>query len=396
MNETCPDQTGRTIGRRLCLPMAVLLVIIAGCAVQKTPAPPPVDVDPGLALAENYTKAGQKAEQSGQLVAARRDYRLALTASPGYAPAADKYRFVESRLTKMADIKYHEAQSALTAGKSQQAERLFIAALSLKPDHREALDSLLKMRAAAAEPFASHTVSEGESLSSVVQRYYGDADAENAMDRVRQANGLSRKSAIRPGQTLKLPFILVKENIRPDLARVSAEKEPATPYGTEEEDAQSEADANQANYGPVKDLLKQGRYAEAAAELDKAHNNRPDDPEIIRLLCEAQIHQSLSHFKTYQADPDQVHHILDAESIRSRFLKLAQNHPICDSMRRSVAATDYDQAMKLLDMERPDAERALLLLEQVRFLDSAFKDIDQIIEDTKSMRDKLENRGGDS
>jgi tetratricopeptide (TPR) repeat protein len=384
------------------LPLMVLAVGLAGCAGLRDLKAPAGD--PPLAL---YRDQAEAAEEGGDLAAAERGFRLALTADPGDGEAAAGLQRVEKARRAQAERRYQEGLALQRAGKLQDARRAFLAALHGWPAHPEARAALGGGRGPApGEAYIVHRVQPGETLVIIAKRYYGD---HRQFEAIARFNGLSDATRVHVGQELRLPGLAAAPPtgsatasappataptttastappaLPPAAAAPAAEPPPPDPP-EEEPDAASQAQAMQlASYRDSgADLLRAGRHEEALVEFRKVLNTAPQDGPTLNLMAQALVgsaRELLAANRHAEARRQLEACLALRDACRQCDGALAEAEGLYKEML-------YTRGIQLFGAEKP--EEALREWEPLMALDPGYKRVSEYVAQARQITERLQ------
>ncbi len=313
----------------------VLVVSVTGCA-QLLKKPPgkiveaPEERPPGKiveAPEERFVKEclrkGRVYEDKGDIVAALKQYKIAMTVDPRNQEAIENRNRVEIELRNLAEEHYMVGLKFHKQGKYGLAHHQFLVALRLWPDYPEVVEILTSRKRLKIKRYIVHTIKPGESLSKVANIYYGDY---HKFPVIAKYNNITDATRIEIGQKIKVPeiegteFLFGKEAIEEEKVEVAdagfrawegyaleaqkKEEEPEVEVKEEEKKPEDQI-AIYRDYGV--DLFREKKYREAIVIFSKVLNERPEDSIALEYSYKAHFQQGITLFskKDYLAARDQ-------------------------------------------------------------------------------------------
>ncbi len=155
-------------------------------------------------LFRTYAEKGRDCEIKGDLVEALKAYGIAVTVDPFAHEIVKSKQRVEAALFRAAEDHYNSGCRFQEEGKYGEARRKFLTALRFRPEHRKAKEILLSHERIRINHYIVHSVREGESISKLAGRYYGDGLKFHI---IAKYNNLTDATRIVAGQKIKIPII---------------------------------------------------------------------------------------------------------------------------------------------------------------------------------------------
>jgi tetratricopeptide (TPR) repeat protein len=152
----------------------------------------------------HYFQKGREYEAKGDLVAARKQFRLAMTVNPPNQKAMESRNRVEKKLRRTAKRHYRRGLRLYKKGKYGHARHQFLIALRLWPEYPEVVKMLTPRKRLRIKKYIVHTIGQGESLAKVAKKYYGDYEK---FPIIAEYNNLSDATQVKVGQKIKVPEI---------------------------------------------------------------------------------------------------------------------------------------------------------------------------------------------
>jgi len=262
------------------------LLFAGGCAtIQKN------DQESAASLVEKYLgeflHQAIICEDKGDLVAALKQYKLALTVNPSNPEALKGHERIQKALGHSADAHYQKGLSLLQQGKYSAAEKKFLAALRLRPEYPKALKMLIKRERFEIKRYILHKIKPGENLAMVADLYYGDF---KKFPLIAKYNQISDANIIKVGDTLKIPeiegvaFRPSPLGLKTDVQMPPAPslRDPAEYLWEIEQDNKEDQLVLYLDLGAT--LFRKQRYQEAILEFEKALRAYPDNAIAVDYL----------------------------------------------------------------------------------------------------------------
>ncbi len=322
---------------RFLIGLMVLIVVPSGCAqlIKKPPEKivevpkekPPEKIviveSPEEKFVKEYLQMGQMYENKGDLVAALKQYKLAMTVDPGNQDAIENRNRVEIELRNLAEEHYKVGLKFRKEGRYGTARQQFLIALRLWPDNPEVIKKLTSRKRLKIKRYIVHMIKQGESLSKVAKIYYGDY---NKFPIIAKYNNIIDATRIKVGQKIKVPEIEGKEFLVGQEA-IETEKVEVVDSGfrawegptleVQEKEEAPEVEVKEEEKEPVDqiaiyrdhgvDLFKRKKYREAIVVFNKVLNERSEDSIALEYSYKSHFQQGMNLFskKDYLAARDQ-------------------------------------------------------------------------------------------
>jgi len=172
-------------------------------APEKKP-PEKIPETPEKGLGEVFVQKGREYETKEDLVAALRNYNLALTVDPLNHEALEGQNRLKIALHNLAEGHYKEGLRFHKEGKYGLARHQFLISLRLRPDYPEVINMFTSRKQIQIKRYLVHTIEPGESLSKVAQIYYGDY---HKFPIIARYNNIVDATKVYAGQEIKVPEI---------------------------------------------------------------------------------------------------------------------------------------------------------------------------------------------
>lgn len=277
--------------------MVVLMTSLTGCASLREKYSIGIFEPPKERFLKESLRKGRAFEQERDMVAARKQYKLAMTVNPSSQEAIEGYTRVKRQIDKAAKSHYKAGLKFHKEGKYGRARREFLIALRLRPDYPEVVNMLTSRKRIKIKRYIVHTIKPGESLSKVAGMYYGD---HQMFPIIAKYNNITDATRVHEGQEIKVPeiegveFLVGRETVETEETGVDysgywdweAVTEGATgvkaPQGEQESDEQLAIYRDQGI-----DLYYKKQYQEALIALNLALNMEPHDKTALEYAHKA-------------------------------------------------------------------------------------------------------------
>jgi tetratricopeptide (TPR) repeat protein len=375
-----------------------LIAFITGCAlVVKKPLEKIVEV-PGERFVKAYLRKGREHEDKGDLVAASKQYKLAMIVIPRNKDAIEGYNRVEIKLRSSAQEHYKAGLKFHKQGKYGPAHHQFLIALRLWPDYPEVIERLASRKRIQIKGYIVHTIKKGENLSKLADMYYGDS---HKFQIIAKYNNLTDATQVYAGQKIKVPeiegmgFLVDKKKTeeleiadsglwdREEYVLEEQEyEETLEPEVKEEEEKPGDHVAIYRDHGI--DLFRKREYQEAIAEFAKVLSVYPEDSMALEYAFKSYFQQGVALFekKDYLAAKDRFESCLLYKSDCHRcrmYIKKSKN--LYNEMHYKTGIQFF---------AREQLVEAIEEWELVRDIDSNYKRVDYLINKAEKILEKVE------
>lgn len=387
---------------RFLIGLAVLTAVAGGCApfsdVKKF-IKSPAEV-PEQNLDKGYLQKGKNYERKGDLVAAHKQYKLAVAVNPSNKEALmDRHR-VAVELRKSARKHYNLGLKSHKEEKYARARRQFLIALRLWPEYPEAVKMLTSRKRPKVKRYVVHKIQPGESLSMVAKTYYGDYKKFTI---IADYNNINDVSKIEVGQKIKVPqmegikLLAAKKKIKTEAKVVvdpriwtfeefpveaeGAEKAPKNQVQKEKEEPVDQV-AIQRDHGIA--LFNENMYQEASIEFKKVLNVHPEDKIAQKYAYESHYQQAeaLLENQDYLAARDQFKASLrykkDCEECRAR---MKESEDLYKEMHYKKGIQYFGKELLIEAIEE---------WESVKAVDPKYKRVGYLIDKANTILKKIE------
>ena len=372
-------------------------ILITGCAVPVKEVPR----DRMTNLSQGYLQTGIHHEAAGDLVAALRDFKLALTVDPNNQEATIACNRLTTEIRSSAKRHYDTGLTLQRKGQYSLARKEFLTALRLYPDYQEARELLTSKRQmrikVKIKGHVIHKIKPGESLSKLAVFYYGDS---RKFSIIAKYNNLSDVAALSVGQELKIPEIrgmeLVdsqkdtkKKPVTTDSDSWDWEKDLAAAEGkgpSEGNEVALEKDEEE-QVAIYRDLgvefFNDKKYREASIEFNKVLSSNPDDSVVLDYLYKCYFLQAVALYeqKEYLEARDQFKVTLKYKN------DCQQCHKYMNKCEDSYKKLHYKQGMQFYNNER--LNEAIGEWELVKKEDPNYKRVNYLINKAQTILNKL-------
>ncbi len=368
-------------------------ILITGCAVPVKEVPP--DKMPGLS--KGYIQAGMHDEAAGNLLAALRNFKLALTVEPNNQEAIRACNRLTTEIRSSAKRHYDAGLTFQRKGQYSLAKKEFLTALRLYPDYQEARGLLVSRKQVKIKGHVIHKIKPGESLSKLAALYYGDF---RKFTIIAKYNNLSDAAALSVGQELKIPEIKGMELVdsqkdtkkKPvttdsdswDWERDLAEAEGKGPSEGNAAALEKDEEEQLAIYRDLGvEFFNNKKYHKASIEFNKVLSSNPDDSVALDYLYKCYFLQALALYeqKEYLAARDRFKVSLKYKN------DCQQCHKFMNKCENSYKKLHYKQGMQFYNNER--LNEAIGEWELVKKEDPNYKRVNHLINKAQTILNKL-------
>ncbi len=368
-------------------------ILITGCAVPVKEIPPDRVTD----LSQGYLQAGMHNEAAGDLVAALRNFKLALTVDPNNQEAARSCNRLVTEIQSSAKKHYNAGLTLQRKGQYSLARKEFLTALRLYPDYQEAREMLTPREQMTIKGHVIHKIKPGESLSKLAAFYYGDY---RKFPIIAKYNNLSGAAALRVGQELKIPEIRGMELVdsqedtkkKPvtidsdswDWEKDLAEAEGKEPSEENEVALEKDEEEQVAIYRDLGvEFFNDKKYRKAGIEFNKVLSSNPDDSVALDYLYRCYFLQAVALYekKEYLVARDQFKVSLKYKN------DCQQCHKYINKCENSYKKLHYKQGMQFYSNER--LNEAIGEWELVKKEDPNYKRVNYLINKARTILNKL-------
>lgn len=374
--------------------MLVMMASLMGCQSLLEKYPLGIGVQPEERFLKKSLQRGKTFEQNKDLVAARKQYKLAMTVDPSSREAIEGHSRVNRQINREAKKHYAAGLKFHKEGKYGRARREFLMALRLRPDYPEVVHMLTSRKRIKIKRYIVHTIQPGQSLSKVAGIYYGD---HHKFPIIAKYNNLTDATRVREGQKIKVPEI---EGVEFLVGRETVEtEETAVDYSGfwDWEAVSGEATGAKASQGEQEieeqiaiyrdhgiDLYYNGQYQEALVALNLALNMEPHDKTTLEYAHK-------SHFENARILFDNRDY-LQAKREFEASLKYKSDCPECIAyVKRSeelYKEMHYKRGMQYFGKQQ--LKEAIQEWELVRTRDPKYKRVEYLINKAETILQNIE------
>ncbi len=374
--------------------IVVLITSLAGCASLGKKYSIGIAEPPKERFFRESLSKGSAYEQERDMVAARKQYKLAMTVNPSSQEAMEGYSRVKRHINREAREHYKAGLKFHKEGKYGRARQEFLIALRLRPDYPEVVNMLTSRERIKIKRYIVHTIGPGESLSKVAGIYYGD---HQKFPIIARYNNITDATRVHEGQEIKVPeiegveFLVGREPVETEETGVAfsgfwdweAVREEATGVETpQEEEGPEEQIAIYRDHGI--DLYHKRQYQEALVALNLALNMEPSDKTTLEYAHK-------SHFENAKALFDHGDYLQASREFEAS-LKYKK---VCEECVAYVKKSEdlykemhYKRGMQYFGKQQ--LKEAIEEWELVRARDPSYKRVDYLIVKAETILENIE------
>ena len=374
--------------------MVVLITSLAGCASLGKKYSTGIFEPPKERFFREALSKARAYEQERDMVAARKQYKLAMTVNPASQEATEGHSRVRRQINREAQQHYKAGLNFHKEGKYGLARQEFLMALRLRPDYPEVVNRLTSRERIKFKRYIVHTIRPGESLSKVAGIYYGDHDK---FPIIAKYNNITDATRVHEGQEIKVPeiegvaFHVGREPVETEETGVAfsgfwdweAVREEATGVKKpREEEEPEEQIAIYRDHGI--DLYHKEQYQEALVALNLALNMEPSDKTTLEYAHK-------SHFENAKALFDHGDYLQASREFEAS-LKYKND---CEECLAYVKKSEdlykemhYKRGMQYFGKQQ--LKEAIEEWELVRARDPSYKRVDYLINKAETILQNIE------
>jgi tetratricopeptide (TPR) repeat protein len=375
----------------------LLLLLVIGCVPVKKSLR--IFERPEARLLNEHLKKASEYEHRADMLAALKQYELAITINPSNQEAIQGRQRAEKALRRAARDHYQKGLTFQKQGKDGPARHQFLIALRLRPDYTEAAEMLTSRKRFKTIRFIVHEIKAGESLSKVAKLYYGDYQKFPIIARF---NNLTDATEVEIGQKVKVPeiegvefltgkeYVMTEEQHLDDPRYLDWETSSREPKKQElpAEISTTESEETVAQVALYRDhgaeLFTSEKYPEAIVEFQKVLSVYPKDKEALDYCYRSHFHIAQTLFKKQ-----------DYLQAREEFKTTLRYNNRCQECHNYIEKSEnlykdyhYKKGMQLYGNEQ--LVEAIEEWERVIALDPKYKKVDYLINKAQTILKKLE------
>jgi tetratricopeptide (TPR) repeat protein len=378
----------------------IVAVSVISCAPLVKKPPEEIPETPEKGFGEMFVQRGRENEDKGDMVAALKQYNLAITVDPLNHKALEGQQRLKIALDSLAEKHYKEGIGFYKEGRYNLARQQFLIALRLRPDYPEVIKMLTSRKRIQIKRYIVHTIKADESLSKVAKIYYGDY---HKFPIIAKYNNIADATKVYAGQEIKVPEIEGMEFLVGE-ASVKTEKMEAPGTGSlaREGDAieafktdqapESESEEQERGYGEQVavyrdygiELFKKKEYQEAIVEFAKVLNVYPEDHVALEYSYKSYFQHAMTFFENK-----------DYLAARDQFQACLRYKHDCQECHRHIQTSEnlykelhYKRGIQFYAKEMLD--EAIKEWELVKALDPNYKSTEYLIDKSKTILEKIE------
>ena len=170
-------------------------------------------------LVSRHAEKAAEYEKKGDLRKALQSWEIVYDFKPDDGKVLNQINYLKSQIQKAASDHYNKGVAYFQNNSMKAALKEFLLALSLNPDHKEALDYVkYKMN---WDGFIVYEVKKGDTAKGIAQKVFNDS-AKDFL--IAYFNDLSKEARLAPGMTIVLPSLKANQ-VMPEIA--ISDEEPA-------------------------------------------------------------------------------------------------------------------------------------------------------------------------
>jgi tetratricopeptide (TPR) repeat protein len=372
----------------------VLMTSLTGCAFLGEKYSIGIFERPKERFFKESLRKGSEFEAKRDLVAASKQYKLAMTVNPSSQEAMEGHSRVSRQINKEAGEHYKAGLKFHKEGKYGRARQEFLIALRLRPEYPEVVNMLTSRKRIKIKKYIVHTIKPGESLSKVAGMYYGDHDK---FPIIAKYNNMTDATRVHEGQKIKVPeiegveFLVGREVVETEETAIAysgfwdweAVSEGAT--GVEAHQVEQEPEEEIAIYRDYGiDLYRKKEYQEALVALHLALNMEPHDKVTLEYAHKSHFYNAITLF-----DKE------DYLQAKSEFEASFGYNNDCEECLAYIKKSEdlykemhYKRGMKYFGKEQ--LRRAIQEWERVRARDPKYKRVGYLIDKAETILKNIE------
>lgn len=378
----------------------IVVASVIGCAPLIKKPPEKIPETPGKRFGKIFVQRGREYENKGDLVAALKQYNLAITVDPLNHEALEEQNRLKIALNNLAEGHYKEGLRFHKEGKYGLARHQFLIALRLRPGYPEVIKMLTSRKRIQIKRYIVHTIKPGESLSKVAKTYYGD---HHKFPIIASYNNLADATKVYVGQEIKVPeiegmeFLVEETAVNTEEMEVSglgsldwegdtleAFKADQVPEPKAEEGEREHIDQAAIYRDHGIELFEKMEYEAALVEFSKVLNVYPEDHVAIEYSYKSHFQNAMTLFENK-----------DYLAARDQFQACLRYRHDCQECNRHIKTSEdlykklhYKRGIQFYDKEL--LHEAIKEWELVKALDPNYKRTEYLIDKSKTILKKIE------
>jgi tetratricopeptide (TPR) repeat protein len=368
----------------------VLMTSLTGCASFAEKYSIGIFEPPKERFFKESLRKGGEFEAKRDLVAASKQYKLAMTVNRSNQEAIEGHSRVKRQINEEARKHYKAGLKFHKGGKYGRARQEFLIALRLRPEYPEVVNMLTSRKRIKIKKYIVHTIRPGESLSKVAGMYYGDHDK---FPIIAKYNNITDATRVHEGKKIKVPeiegveFLVGREAVETEETAIAylgfwdweAVREGATGVKAQEPEEQI---AIYRDHGI--DLYHKKEYQEALVALNLALNMEPNDKATLEYAHKSHFYNAIALFD--QEDYLQAKREFEAS------LKYKNECEVClayiEKSEDLYKEMHYKRGMMYFGNEQ--LREAIQEWEMVRARDPKFKRVEYLIDKAQTILKNIE------
>jgi len=280
-----------------------LIFFIAGCATVTTSYTVFHEDDRFKALVSRHAEMAAEYEKKDDLRKALLSWEIVNDLRPDDGKVLSQIIYLKSQIQKTASDHYNKGVEYFHNNSMKAALREFLLALSLNPDHKEALDYVkYKMN---WDGFIVYEVKKGDTAKGIAQKVFNDSSKDFL---IAYFNDLDKEARLAPGMTIVLPSLKAIQ-VAPETA--PSDEEPAAYINVKQETRKAR------DYLGAKKYKQAASAAEKILEYDPVNKDAMDIKNAsyyemgIMLRIEKKYTEALAAFSNVDPDYRDAKYITD-------------------------------------------------------------------------------------
>ena len=334
------------------LTVCSLIFFIAGCATVNTSYTIPKDERINTLVSRHAEKAAEY-EKNGDLRKALQSWEIVNELRPEDGGVLSRIIYLKSQIQKTASDHYNKGVAYFQNNSMKAALREFLLALSLNPDHKEALD-YVKYRM-NWDGFITYEVKKGDTAKGIAQKVFNDSSKDFLIAYFNEPN---KEARLTPGMTIVLPSMKAMQ-VAPETA--PSDEEPAEYLNVKQEIRKSR------DYFGAKKYQQAASTAEKILEYDPVNKDAMDLKNASyyeqggMLRKEKKYAEALAAFSHVDPDYKNVRQLIESldnndknKSRAAEHYMSGVNHYVNQDIDRAIK--EWETALKL-DPDHPNAKK---------------------------------------